>query len=147
MSITLPVTIKKICDELASDLATLSGIKAAPAFPTEQAADWPFVTCYPKAVAESKIGPDALFTTWWDIVVEFHIVRLDLPADISEALTNYPEAILGRLHKSLQENNIGSDGKAGGITGEFGAMKWAGTDTLGYQFIIHRVKIQTAMPA
>ena len=143
MAITPPVTLYKVCQALQADLANVSGIKGAPSNPTEQITNWPFVTTYPQGLDNLGIAPDPLYTAWWDIFVELHVLRQDLPADIALAVADFPQTVVGQIVKTIKDNHIACDK---GITGTFGALSWGATQTLGWQFMIHRVKIQQAVP-
>lgn len=138
-----PLTsVKAVCDAIQTGIAGISGINAAPANPTEQMPDWPYATTYPSGIDEAKIGPDPLYTVWWDITVEVHWLRQRLPVDVAAALTTFPEAILGKIVYVLQSNHTAfKDVKA-----SFGNMEWGDKLTIGFQFKVSRVKIQTAVP-
>ena len=136
-------SIKAAVDAIQAEVAAIDGIKAAPSMPTEQMADWPYVTTYPSGIDEMKIGPYPLITTWWDVTVEIHWLRQKLPVDMATALTTYPEAALHKIaHAFIAGNALDK-----GVTATFGGMEWGDKQTIGFQFKIKRLKIQTQVPS
>ncbi len=132
-------TIKDVVTTLQTGLGAISGIRAAPLYPPEQVGDFPFVTTYPGRLSAHTNSPEQ-FNALWDVLVEFHVARKDLPTDVSTSL-GLAEPLLNSLFSTLKANSIAHRG----IDGVFSEMKWGDTDTVGYRFTIREIKIQTTI--
>lgn len=132
-------TIKQVVDGLQVKMATVSGITSAPAYPPEQAADFPFVIGYPgKFKATPEAGPS--FKPLWALIVEFHLARKDLPADVKKAL-EMSETLINAMMDDLMANQVAFKG----IEGDFAEMVWGDVQTIGYRFVINEVKLITSV--
>lgn len=134
--------VKAAVDAIQTGCAGISGVNFGPSMPSEQMEDWPYVTTYPSGVDECTIVPSPKMTVWWDLIVEVHWLRQNLPADMAELLTTFPEAIIGKICYIIQSNNTAFKS----IAGKFGGMEWGSIQTIGFQFTIKRLKIQTDVP-
>jgi hypothetical protein len=125
MAQTLPLAIAA----LQTKAAGLTGIKLAPTSPPESTAVYPFAVCY------ARLGQETPQSSGWSIglhtlVCEIHLSRANLPVAITAALPYYElfrSAVLGdpTLTGTVQAVNQ--------LRYEFGAMKYAGVETIGWQ--------------
>jgi hypothetical protein len=137
----MPVaTIKDVVTTLQTAVGAVSGIKSAPSYPPEQAADFPFVVTYPDKVFARDHAPDQ-FGAWWDVNVEFHLARKDLPSEVQKSL-ELAEPLFNAVLKTLRDNFVPFDD---GIDGGFTEMVWGDVQTIGYRLTIKRIKILTAI--
>ena len=137
-------TLATVIDEIQNDLATISGIRAAPHEPPDQMSAFPFIVCYPVSgewnsdIPGSKKGLH-------NIVVELHIARKALPRDVAAALV-YCDSIPNMLLKAVSptgdlfNNSISTFER---ITYRFGNLGWGDTATVGFRFEILNVKLQS----
>ena len=121
----------------------VSGIKTAPDYPPEKASDFPFLVTYP---GDGLLNWDTTeqFIGLHTIVVEFHIARKDLPFDVQSALV-FAESIPNALYAGFKDDSISTPQTFGAISYTFGALSWAGQDTVGFRWEVSGVKILTSI--
>ena len=125
-------------------IRSLSGIKVAPTEPPEDMSNvWPFVVGYPQAGSFLEV-PNGVRRGLHDIVIELHVSRNDLPTAYDLAIP-YVDSIPNLLMSNAQDGWDGAISTFGEITYEFGALDWGDIKTMGVRFIVHDVKIQTAV--
>ena len=132
-------TIKGVVDAVQDAVGAVSGIKGAPDYPTEQAPDFPFVTTYPGKLAAIDGSPEQ-FSAAWDVTVEFHLARKDLPTEVKKSL-EFSELLLNAIFAALKVGQVAHKG----IEGEFTEMVWGDVQTIGYRFTLRSVKVHTAL--
>lgn len=131
-------TIKAVVDAIQDKMATITGIKSAPDYPTEQVSDFPFVTTYPGKLDNAHTNSPDQFNATWNVNVEFHLARKNLPSEVQTAL-EFSETMLNALFKCLKDGNVAH----GGVEGDFTEMAWGDVQTIGYRFVVKKVKVQT----
>lgn len=139
-------TLETALDAIQTACMVDTSIKFGPTKPPEQANDFPFVVTYPTTFTH-KQGPMAMITYLYDVVVELHIARSDLPNDIDLALP-YAESIPNAVYDCLNDNTAAQ----GEGSGRFGALEW-GLDpdtgksipTIGFSWTFAQVKIQKSL--
>ena len=137
------------CVDAIQGAAAVSGVKYAPTKPPEYPNDYPFVVTYPTTMRHMQ-GPAGAITYLYDIVVELHIDRGDLPNDVDMAYP-YAESIPNAVYGILNTNAAAS---AGG-SGRFGALSWGFDEdeqgnevphpTIGFSWTWSEVKIIKVM--
>ena len=132
-------TIKGVVDAVQDAVGAVSGIKGAPDYPTEQASDFPFVTTYPAKLAAIDGSPEQ-FSAAWDVNVEFHLARRNLPSEVQQSL-ELGEPLLNAIFSALKTGQVAHKG----IEGEFTEMVWGDVQTIGYRFVVRGVRVNTAM--
>ena len=132
-------TLEDLLEAVQTAVAAISGVQYAPPNPPEQAADFPFAVTYP-ATFDSQINTPEDYRTLYDIRVELHVARKDLPEDVA-ILLPYAETFLTALHKVVRDNAVACER----ITGTFGALEWGGVETIGYVWTIVRAKLRTTI--
>jgi hypothetical protein len=141
------VTVSSALTAIAGVVAGVSGIRSAPANPTEQANADPYAAIYVSGgqVNAGVIGSKyALMTVAIDVLK----VRKDLPRDLA-TLTPFLDTVPAAL---LAEVSSGGDMFSGNIV-TFGSVQieflpdvnYAGVDMIGYRFIMTDVKFLTAL--
>ena len=132
-------TLAGLLGHVQDAVAALTGVKFAPEYPPENASDFPFVVVYPD-VFEAWVNTPDDYRMLYDVRVELHIARKDLPSDVATLLPyaeSGPKAIIG----ALVDNAYAFER----LDGSFGALAWQEQTTIGYVWIIRRVKIVTAI--
>ncbi|MCK9600783.1 MAG: hypothetical protein M0R06_17210 [Sphaerochaeta sp.] len=130
-------TLASACNAIQIAAGGVSGIKYAPEQPPETPEDFPFVVTYPETFT-GTINTMEDFRMLYNITVELHISRQDLPVDVARLLA-YAESFPNVIFKALKTNAIA----ASGITGTFGALEWGGIETIGYRWTVQNVKVIT----
>jgi hypothetical protein len=140
-------TVDDAIGEIQTQIAALTGIRSAPKYIEDKALPYPFVFAYPGR-GRMIASPQGCMTGMHDIVLEFHVARKDLPRDAAKAYP-YVDSIANKIMYALTHaqftNIITAFGDDGGISYEFGALEWAGEQTLGFVFTIEQVKLQAAI--
>lgn len=136
-------TLEACLDAVQGACANVTGVKFAPIKPPEQPNAFPFVVTYPGAFTHHQ-GPAGMITYLYDVVVELHVARAELPNDVDIALPyaeSIPSAVYGVLNSNAAAQGDGS--------GTFGALGWGiGPDgkplvlTIGFSWTFGQVKIQ-----
>jgi hypothetical protein len=118
----------------------VSGIRAAPEYPTEDINIFPFAMAYSGGGTwEISAGRAKGLHT---IVIEIHVARQDLPRD-THALMAFSDSIPQAL---LSDPTLGGNiATFGTIRYTFGQLGWAGIQTLGFRFYIDNVKMEAAL--
>jgi hypothetical protein len=136
---TQPTTVQGAIDLFQAAFAQISGIQDAPADPPDTPDAFPFITTYiATGVARSNTPED--FRALWNLRVDFLVALGELPAAIQTMLT-YPESILNAIYDTIKTNEIA----AGEVTIEYISLDFAGVTCNGLSFVIHDVKIITAI--
>lgn len=141
------MTVASALTAIASVVAGVSGIRSAPANPTEQANADPYAAIYvaggnmTAGVIGSKYG---LFTVAIDVLK----VRKDLPRDLATLnpfLDSVPAALLAEV-SSGGDMFSGNIVTFGGVEIEFlPDVNYAGVEMIGYRFMMVNVKFLTAL--
>lgn len=124
--------------------AGISGMRQAPAEPTEQA-QFPFAVSYVAALASSVQPSFGHQINLYEIATEIHVARKDLPRDyasIKSYANDFPAAVWG----DLNTNGAALDGCVSTINRISGSLQpstWGGIDTLAWTFRIE-VKVNSA---
>jgi hypothetical protein len=121
----------------------LTGVKQAPTEPPETIGDFPFVAGYP-GDGEWIETPAGLKTGLHNVIIELHVARKDLPFDYALAIP-YVDSIPNVLFSNLTDKWDGTISTFDRITYRWGEMEWGSQKTLGLQFIVQGVKIQSAV--
>ena len=126
------MTIEAAIADLQASLLSLSGMKAAPAAPTEGTGAFPFAVSYERVgtlnIRSASFGDDLA-----TIFCEIHVARQSLPQDIALAMT-FRDAFLRAI---LADPTLGGTVSAvNQVRRTFGAMEWGGMQTIGYRFEI-----------
>jgi hypothetical protein len=121
----------------------LTGIQLAPTEPPEKIGDFPFVAGYPSD-GEWIETPAGLKTGLHNVIIELHVARKDLPFDYALAIP-YVDSIPNVLMSNLTSKWAGTISTFDRITYRWGEMEWGSQKTLGLQFIVQGVKIQSAV--
>lgn len=141
------MTVASALTAIASVVAGVSGIRSAPANPTEQANADPYAAIYvaggnmTAGVIGSKYG---LFTVAIDVLK----VRKDLPRDLATLnpfLDSVPAALLAEVSDGgdMFSGNIVT---FGGVEIEFlPDVNYAGVEMIGYRFMMVNVKFLSAL--
>lgn len=132
-------TLQDAITQAAALVAGLTGIKGAPANPTEQISQFPFCQVYPGEGTASfgVIGERLNLDT---IIIELHVARKDLPRDVAAALP-YVDTIPNVLMDGVLDDKWSATiDTFENVTWTFGALNWAGQETLGFRFSVNGVK-------
>ena len=121
----------------------LTGIKLAPTEPPEKIGDFPFVAGYP-ADGEWRETPAGLKTGLHNVIIELHVARKDLPFDYALAIP-FVDSIPNVLMSNLTDKWDSTISTFDRITYRWGEMEWGSQKTLGLQFTVQGVKIQSAV--
>ena len=132
-------TLANLLSDIQTAVAAISGVKYAPAYPPGNASDFPFVVVYPDAF-EARVNTPEDYRMLYDVRVELHIARKDLPSDVATLLP-YAESGPQAIIKALVANAYAFER----MDGNFGALAWQEQGTIGYVWVIRRVKIVTAI--
>lgn len=137
------MSIVSALSAIVSTVSAVSGIRRAPANPTETANVFPFALCY---VMEGNAQPFPMGTRTHlcNIAVEVLTARKDLARDfevITPFIDSVPAALLAEINTeagSQFESNITMFEQ---VTYELLEKNYAGVDVIGYRFIMTNVKI------
>ncbi|NIR67730.1 MAG: hypothetical protein GWN76_24425 [candidate division Zixibacteria bacterium] len=133
-------TVKDVIVAIQQEVATVSGIKAAPAYPPDKMAAFPFAVAYPqngRIDAEFGSGTKGLH----NIVVEVHLARKMLNVTVESAI-DYVDSIPDEMWGSIFDNTfLSTFSTFQSISYEFTGMSWGGVETLGVRFMIEGVKV------
>jgi hypothetical protein len=138
------MTLQNAISQVQTYMRLVSGIKAAPEYPMDgNTLPFPFVVSFAH-IGTVEIGPAGVSKGLHDVMIEVHVARKDLPKDIQSVMRfsdSVPSMLIDKLLNDNQWNHTISTFDT--ITYTFGPMIWAGTETLGFRFIVHNIKIQT----
>ena len=136
------MTLQSAIEDVQGTISAISGIRAAPNYPPEDATAYPFVVAY-AGEGEFRTGePAGMLKYLGSIIVDLHVARKDLPRDARSAMA-YHETIPNDI---LEDTTLGGTVSTCGPVSCSGliAMNYGGQDTLGLRFTIENVKIQAA---
>ena len=137
--------LKEVLAEFISELQDISGLRRVPTEPPENNDQFPFVVVYP-IVGRYRTGPPGLMVGLHQVNVELHIVRKqDLAREFAQVM-NLIDDIPKKLYQGILDSTKFTDFTFGGDESEgidytFGPLSWAGEDTIGVTFTIHKVKV------
>lgn len=123
------MTLAAAIGHIQATVGAVDGIRAAPAYPPDSMAVYPFTVCYPGSGTWERMSDwkKGLHT----VNLEVHWARKDLYRDVEKAAA-FAETI---------PNAILSDPTLGGhcetitaVSYSFGAMQYGGVDTIGYRY-------------
>lgn len=133
-------TLQAAIDSIQTACGGVSSVLYAPDDPPEGVAAFPFVVTYPITFTIEQ-GPMGMLTYLYDIGVELHVARKDLPYDIAK-LMGYAQSIPNAFIGALNDNGAAQ----GIVTGTFGVLGWgpeeATIPTIGFRWVIQQIKIQ-----
>lgn len=138
-------TLQAAIDEIQAQVATVSGIRAAPDEPPEAINAFPFAVCYASS-GRYSIGPPDVMHGMHSIILEVHVARVDLARDVGRAM-GYAKSIPNRVFYALKAGTLPALETIGAIRYEFGAMMYAGQKTLGFRFTLENVKTDDLITA
>lgn len=115
--------------------ALAAGAKEAPTHPTETNVQWPFSVCYPGNGSIVQ-GPGGGRKDLAVIFLDVHFNRVNLPLDVQAAETFYDAFGALLIADPKLNGTVATIRFDEGIEWEFGEMKWAKQETLGFRFKI-----------
>jgi len=127
-------SLQSAIEAVQSTISAITGVAAAPAAPTDApSGQWPISIAFPR-LGEFSGGGNAQTVGYHTIVVQLHYARADL-ARAYATIVPYLESIIEALHADV---TLGATVTtiSDTIGYEFGAMEWAGLNTIGWQFEI-----------
>jgi hypothetical protein len=127
-------TIIKAIQDVARGL---TGMRAAPPYPPESPADFPFAVTYPDS-GTSDLHSGNFITNLPEVVTEIHLSALDLAATAERAypyLELFGKAIMDDIYLS-SALTAGEGGVRSPIRYEFGYLSYFGHPTVGWRFFI-----------
>jgi hypothetical protein len=134
----LKAALKEILDEIRE----ISEIRRVPEEPPENNDAFPFVVGFPSTGIYT--GRPNVMKGLHNIAIELHVARKDLPRDYSKVMGIIDE-IPYQLMKLQVDSGFSTVATFGQIDYTFGALQWAGIDTLGVTYIINDVKVETTI--
>jgi hypothetical protein len=139
------VSIKDTITEIQGVIASVTGVRQAPAFPPENlntlasSGGDVFVVAYPSTgTVEHQFGA---LTYLHNIFIEVHTSRKTLQQD-TERVYDYLESIVNDICDALDQNTLTTLSTFGDLAYEFGALGWGNVDTIGYRITMQDVKIR-----
>jgi hypothetical protein len=137
--------LKEALAEFITELQGISDLRRVPPEPPEDNDQFPFLVLYP-ITGVYRTGPPGLMVGLHDVNAELHIVRkVDLAREFAQVM-NLIDDIPKKLYQGILDSSkfteftFGGSGEEG-ISYTFGPLSWAGVDTIGVTFTIHRVKV------
>ena len=135
------MALKDAAQEIIDELRKISDIRRVPDEPPETNSQFPFAVVYPLR-GNYAGGPPGLMKGLHGVVIELHVARKDLPRDydkVMDIIDQIPEQLLSAMKNGrfsyLDTFDV--------IEYEFGALSWAGVDTLGVTYTMTNTKVQT----
>ena len=135
------MALKDAAQEIIDELRKISDIRRVPDEPPETNSQFPFAVVYPIRGTYAG-GPPGLMKGLHGVVIELHVARKDLPRDydkVMDIIDQIPEQLLSAM-KNGRFNYLDTFDV---IEYEFGALSWAGVDTLGVTYTMTNTKVQT----
>lgn len=126
-----------VVSAVVTQVRAISGVKQAPDYPPEKAAEFPFAVVYPVQFT-GEVETPLNIQMYYTIRTELHLARKDLPEDVRRLLPfaeSGPKAIFNGL--------IDAGCHHEGIEGNYRSMRYGGVDTIGYEWDAVRVKVDT----
>lgn len=133
------MTIKKAIQEIVDEIRNVRDLRSVPDAPPENNDVFPFAVVYPVSGTFEK-------QSWgWsvdlhNVAIELHVARKDLPRDFMQIVDVF-DSIPNQLESGLQNDRFSTVDTWGNITYIFGALEWAGVETLGVTFTMESVKL------
>lgn len=119
--------------ELRKTLANnITGLRYAPDYPPENASAFPFMVIAPES-GSFEIGQNDA-TANHVMRIQIHVARKDLGRDI-ETVLPYGDLIKDTIGRNLQLGGT-IDGLVGEVSYTFGAIGYAGVETVGFDFSV-----------
>lgn len=141
-------TAQNVINEIMRIIGGLSGIKGAPDFPPEDAANFPFAIAYegPGSYEWGTAGGNyGEMRAMLSVIVELHVARIDLPKDIQKA-SFYSDAIPNAIMKGVRSNQLNNklDAISGISTSGLIGMAFGSRElnTLGFRFTVEDIKVR-----
>jgi hypothetical protein len=136
-------TITEVVAEIQAEVGSVANIAAAPDFPPDKMAAYPFAVAYPEAgIIEAQFGSGT--KGLHNIVIEVHLARKMLAVTVENAL-QFVDSVPDELFEALFNSVYTKFDTFQRITYEFTGMSWAGIETLGIRFIVEGVKVHKAL--
>ena len=139
--------IKDVVREIAEQIRNrVEGIRRVPEAPPESNDVFPFVVVYPLTGEYDLHTPEDMVGLH-SINIELHVARKDLARDFG-TLVDIMDDIPRELLDALTDGDIGESSSDvnlstfGAINYTFGALEWAGVETLGVTYTINEVKVK-----
>jgi hypothetical protein len=138
--------LKNVITQVATYLAALSGIRAAPTAPPENIqGNYPFVITRPDTGTFTTMSA-AFKRGEHSIVIELHVARKDLPRDVATAMPfcdSIPNLLMSQLFDDKWGGTIDTFRD---ISYRFVSWNWeGGLTTIGFEFTVRGIKIQGAI--
>lgn len=138
------MTIYDAAIYVARLMAQVEGVQQSPDVPPEKASDFPFVAVYPGDGQASSYAMGALKKLLTYLVVEIHVTRRDLAADMTKVIPLLERA----LDKLMSDPTLGGNVQTiimtadQPITYTLAGMSYGGMDTIGWRVTL-RIKQET----
>ena len=125
--------------EIVRELRNVRDLRRVPDAPPENNDQFPFAVVYPASGRFQKESAGWMIGLH-NINIELHVVRKDLPRDFTNLITLY-DIIPNQLESGLENSRFSAISTWENIVYVFGALNWAGVDTLGVTFTMNNVKL------
>ena len=136
-------TLEAAIAAIQTSIASISGIRSAPALPPEKmtAGVFPFVVAYPDT-GTVEVNTPGEMKFLHNIVIEIHVARKDLPRDV-DTLYPYAESVPNKIFTDVTFG--GAIQTFGALSYTFGVLNWGDGDTaiqtIGFRWTMEDVKI------
>lgn len=132
--------IGDVIDEIVNQLRDkVTGLRRIPDAPPESNDQFPFAVVYPVSGSYSGHTPEDMVGLH-DINIELHILRKDLPRNF-DSVIDLQDDIPNALLVGIKDSDFSDLITFGDITYTFGALEWAGVQTLGVTYTVSGVKV------
>ena len=136
-------TLQQVIDDIQDATGALTGIRAAPDEPTDNAAAYPFVVAF-AGTGRYELGSSEM-RGLHSVIVQLHVSHTNLPTDVATAMA-YAKAIPNAIFSAFITDQLNETAQAiGDISYTFGSMKYGEVDTLGFQFTVEGIKTRDAI--
>jgi len=137
------INLPDVYQELVNELKNLSDLRRVPDEPPENNDQFPFAFPYVWR-AEYKTASKGFFTALYDIRIELHLLRGDLPRSYGAAL-HLIEDIPKQLTSGLINRRFTKDFTWTNIDFIYSNFEFGGVPTIGGIFTIYKAKIQATV--
>lgn len=141
------MAIQDVISRMKVKIEAISGIKGADEYLPEAlptVSNW--VVIYPGEAEFIGGMPAGMMTALYTVVVEIHTPRNTLPEAVKRVVAYFdgiPNALFDDLFDGYMNNTVSTIGSitSGGLI----SMNYAGIDTIGFQYKVTGIKLQTAV--